>query len=90
MKRLGFVTITVSVLAAVGLGPASPVVTAAPAGPGTAQDTMDSLHAGGYTVILKQVGDAPLDECSVTKLGPDHTAFDASASSPAVCLHVRC
>ena len=89
MKRLGFVAITVSVLAAVGLGSASPVVTA-PSGPPTAQDTMDSLHAGGYTVIVKQVGVAPLTECSVTKLGPAHTAFDAGAGAPAVCLHVSC
>lgn len=44
---------------------------------------MDSLHTGGYTVIVKQVGVAPLTECSATKLlGPDHTAVDAGAGVP--------
>jgi hypothetical protein len=35
--------------------------------------------ARAATVIRR--GEAPLNECSVTKSGPDHAAIDASASS---------
>lgn len=89
MKGLGFATVIVGVLVAVLLGPAAPAV-AAPSGPPTALEAMNSLEADGYTVILKQVGDAPLDQCSVSQLGPEHTHSGSNPNSPAVCMHVTC
>lgn len=89
MKRLVFAIVTTSGLAAAAVGSASPAVTA-PSGVGTAQDTVNSLQAGGYTVVLKQVGNAPLDRCTVSAVGPDHTSAGAGSGSPAVCLRVSC
>jgi hypothetical protein len=89
MKRFAFAIIATSGLAAAAVGSASPAVTA-PSGVGTAQDIVNSLQAGGYTVVLKQVGNAPLDKCTVSAVGPDHTASDTGTGSSAVCLRVSC
>jgi hypothetical protein len=75
--------------AAAAVGSASPTV-AAPSGVGTAQDTVKSLQADGYTIILKKVGNAPLDECTVSAVQPDHTSSEMGSGSPAVCLRVSC
>lgn len=80
VKSFAFAIATAGGLAAAALGAASPAVTA-PAGVGTAQDTVDSLQAGGYTVNLKKVGNAPLDKCTVMAVGPDHTASDTATGS---------
>jgi hypothetical protein len=89
MKSFTFALVTTAGLATATLGSASPAV-AAPSGVGTAQDTVNSLQAGGYTVILKKVGDAPLDKCTVSVLQPDHTSSPTDTGSPAVCLRVEC
>jgi hypothetical protein len=89
MKSLAFAVVTTAGLIAATLGSASPAV-AAPSGVGTAQDTVNSLHAGGYTVIVKKVGNAPLDQCTVSALQPDHTYSQLGTGSPAVCLRVSC
>jgi hypothetical protein len=65
--------INLSLLAAAGLaaatalalGLASPAL-AAPSDVGSAQDTVNSPEASGFRVILNQVGNAPLDQCTVT------------------------
>ena len=89
MKRFAFAIVATSGLAAAAVGSASPAITA-PSGVGTAQDAVNALQAGGYTVVLKQVGDAPLNKCTVSAIGPDHTAADTGTGSPAVCLRVSC
>jgi hypothetical protein len=89
MKSFTFALVTTAGLAAAAVGSASPAV-AAPSGVGTAQDTVNSLQAAGYTVVLKKVGNAPLDKCTVSAVGPDHTAANTGAGSPAVCLRVSC
>lgn len=89
MRRLAFAMIATSGLAAAAaVGSASPAITA-PSGVGTAQETVNSLLASGYTVVLKQAGNTPLDECTVSSVGPDHSSA-ATGESPAVCLRVSC
>lgn len=89
MRSFTFALVTTAGLAAAAVGSASPAVTA-PSGVGTAQDIVNSLQTGGYTVVLKQVGNAPLDKCTVRSVGPDHTAPDTGTGPPAVCLRVSC
>lgn len=87
MKIFTFALVTTAGLAAAAVGSASPAVTA-PSGVGTAQDTVNSLQAAGYTIVLKKLGNAPLDKCTVSAVGPDHSS--AATESPAVCLRVSC
>jgi hypothetical protein len=89
MKSFTFAMVTTAGLAAAAVGSASPTV-AAPSGVGTAQDTVKSLQADGYTIILKKVGNAPLDECTVSAVQPDHTSSEMGSGSPAVCVRVSC
>lgn len=50
----------------------SPPAHAAPAGPGSAQQTIDQLQADNYKVIVGKIGDAPLSSCTVTAIRPGH------------------
>jgi hypothetical protein len=50
-------------------GPAQ-VATAAPAGPGTVQDTVSTLESRGYKVIMNKTGSSPLERCSVAAVRP--------------------
>lgn len=43
---------------------------AAPTGPGSAQDTVKSLEGSGYTVIVSKTGSAPLAKCAVSSIRP--------------------
>ncbi|OBB44293.1 hypothetical protein [Mycobacterium sp. 852002-51961_SCH5331710] len=67
-------------LAAALIGLAAPVA-AAPTGPSNAQDTINQLRSEGYTVIVTQVGTAPLSEAQVVAVrkGPSHTKIDAGS-----------
>ena len=48
----------------------APFAVAAPAGPSTDADTIKTLQASGYKVILNRVGNAPLANCSVVSVRP--------------------
>ncbi|WP_235654014.1 hypothetical protein [Mycolicibacterium houstonense] len=54
-----------SVAAVLGLCSAAPA-SAAPTGQMSAQSTIDQLEAQGFRVILNKVGNAPMDQCTVT------------------------
>jgi hypothetical protein len=69
MKKFGFATLATSALAAGLVGLAAPAI-AAPAGPGSAQDTIKSLEAEGYDVIVNRLSTAPLEEANVVSVGP--------------------
>jgi hypothetical protein len=71
MRKVTFATIATAGLAAVTLGLASPA-SAAPTDVGTAQDTVNSLEAQGFTVIVHKVGNAPLSQCTVSATKPGH------------------
>ena len=45
---------------------ASAVASAAPTGHTSAQATISELEAQGFRVILNKVGNAPMDQCTVT------------------------
>lgn len=59
-------------MAVVALGLAG-AASAAPSGPGTASETVSSLQAGGFHVILNKIGTAPLDQCAVKSVRPGQT-----------------
>jgi hypothetical protein len=78
MKKFGLATALAGGLTAAVLGLAAPAG-AAPAGPGTAQDTINELQAGGYNVIVNRVGTTPLDQATVVglRLGQIYSRTDS-------------
>jgi hypothetical protein len=69
MTRSTFAALATAAMAAAALGLAPPA-TAVPSGPGSPQDTVDTLQSQGYKVILNKVGSAPLQQCAVTAVRP--------------------
>jgi hypothetical protein len=69
MKKFSFATIAGTALAAVAIGLATPAE-AAPSGTASAQDTISSLEASGYKVILNKLSDRPLDQATVVSIRP--------------------
>ncbi|MED5814596.1 hypothetical protein VST63_19740 [Mycolicibacterium sp. 050232] len=57
--------VAIAAAAVVGLCSAAPAL-AAPTGPTSAQVTISELEAQGFRVILNKVGNAPMDQCTVT------------------------
>jgi hypothetical protein len=81
MKNIAFATLAASSLIAASLGLVAPAV-AAPTGPGTAQDTVNSLQASGFNVVLNKVGNAPLEQCTVTSVRPGQTYSRTDSGVP--------
>jgi hypothetical protein len=65
MKTL-LLAFAVTLSAATMVGPA--VASAAPSGPRSVTDTVASLEAQGFKVIVNKVGHAPLDQCTVGRV----------------------
>ena len=57
-------------VAALGLAGAA---NAAPSGPASAAETVNSLQARGFHVILNKIGTAPLAQCAVDSVRPGQT-----------------
>lgn len=72
MKKLSIATIAASALAAAVVGLAAPV-SAAPSGPGNAQETISQLESEGYNVIVNRIGSAPLNQANVLAVRPGQT-----------------
>lgn len=55
------------------------VATAAPTGPSQVDDTVASLEADGYNVIVNRTGAAPLSDCTVSAVRPGqiHSTTDS-------------
>jgi hypothetical protein len=68
-----------AIAAAVGLAGAA---NAAPSGPTTASETVGSLQAEGFHVILNKVGTAPLDQCVVSAVRPGQTYSRMDSGAP--------
>lgn len=81
MKKFGITTVAASALAAAFLGLAAPAQ-AAPAGPGSAQDTISELERQGYTVVVNRIGNAPLDQASVVAVRSGQTYSRTDHSGP--------
>ncbi len=83
MKKLGPAALAACGLVGVAmpLGLASPAA-AAPAGVGSAPDTVNRLESEGYTVILNKVGSSALSECAVTAVRPGQTYVRTDSGIP--------
>ena len=69
MNRSTLATIAGGACIALALGfPAG--AHAAPSGIGSAQDTVNELENNGFKVVLKKIGSAPLDLCTVDSVLP--------------------
>ena len=81
MNELGFAAAMAGALAAAIIGLAAPA-SAAPTGPGNAQQTINELQAQGYTVIVNRIGAAPLDQAAVVAVRPGQTYSRTDTGSP--------
>jgi hypothetical protein len=74
--------LTAGGMAAAVLG-LSGVATAAPSGPSHVEDTVKTLEASGYDVIVNRTGAAPLSSCTVTSVRPGqtHSTVDSRGGS---------
>ncbi|OBF27718.1 hypothetical protein A5724_29320 [Mycobacterium sp. ACS1612] len=55
------------------------VAAAAPSGPTTVDQTVRTLEASGYHVIVNRTGAAPLSQCSVSGVRPGQTHSTADS-----------
>jgi hypothetical protein len=82
MKQYLIWALAVGAVAASGLGVAA-MANAAPSGPTQVEQTVRTLEASGYHVIVNRTGAAPLSSCSVSAVRPGqtHSTFDSRGSS---------
>jgi hypothetical protein len=81
MKKFGYATALAGGLTAAIIGVAAPAG-AAPAGPGSAQDTINQLQADGYNVIVNRIGATPLDQATVVAVRPGQTYSRTDSGTP--------
>jgi hypothetical protein len=72
MKNYVAVSFSTTVLAAFAVALAA-VANAAPTGPSTVDQTIRTLEASGYNVIINRSGAAPLAQCTVSAVRPGQT-----------------
>jgi hypothetical protein len=72
MKSYVTIGFTATALAASALA-FSAVAGAAPTGPSQVDDTVRTLEATGYNVIVNRTGAAPLSQCTVSAVRPGQT-----------------
>ena len=99
MMKFVAAALTAGGMTAVTLGLAD-IASAAPAGPSQVEQTMRTLEASGYNVIVNRSGSAPLESCSVSAVrqGQQHVTVDSrggrspatTVMSGAVYLDVSC
>jgi hypothetical protein len=82
MNKFLITMLTAAGLTAVTIGGGG-IAAAAPTGPSQVDQTVRSLEARGYNVIINRTGSAPLTSCTVTSVRPGqtHTTFDSRGSS---------
>lgn len=69
MKRYVLTILAASIVSTVAVGLAS-TASAMTMDASSVQDTVTSLKARGYTVVVNKVGNAPMDTCSVSAVRP--------------------
>jgi hypothetical protein len=72
MKSYVAVSLTATTLAASAVALAA-AAAAAPTGPSTVDQTVRTLEASGYNVIINRSGAAPLSQCTVNAVRPGQT-----------------
>lgn len=80
MKKFGFATLATGAVAAGFVGLAAPAM-AAPTGAGSAQETIESLQAEGYDVIVNRLSATPLDQANVVSLGRGQSFSDSGTGN---------
>ena len=82
MRKFLLATVAAGAITTSALGLAG-LAAAAPTGPSQVSDTVRTLEASGYNVIVNRTGAAPLSSCTVTSVRPGqaHTTFDSRGSS---------
>jgi hypothetical protein len=81
MTKFGFATLAAGALTAGIIGLAAPAQ-AAPTGGTNAADTISSLQAQGYNVIVNKVGTAPLALSTVIAVRPGQTYSRTDSGTP--------
>ena len=69
LNELTFGTVAVAAFIALAVGLPTDAQ-AAPSGVGSAQDTVNELEDNGFSVVVKKIGTAPLDHCTVDSVRP--------------------
>jgi len=72
MKHYVVVSFTAATLTASAIALAT-VANPAPSGPSTLDQTVSTLEASGYHVIVNRMGAAPLSQCTVSAVRPGQT-----------------
>jgi hypothetical protein len=72
MKTYVAIGITATTLTSAALALAA-AASAAPTGPSQVDDTVRTLEASGYNVIVNKTGAAPLSQCTVSSVRPGQT-----------------
>lgn len=80
--KIALTTLAAGAVTAGFLGLAAPA-TAAPSGTATAQDTITTLQAQGYRVVINRLSVTPLDDATVVSVGegPSFTHSVTGANS---------
>jgi hypothetical protein len=99
MKTYVAVSLTATALAASTVALAA-VANAAPSGPSSVDQTVNTLEASGYNVIINRTGAAPLSECTVSAVRPGQThstqdsrggsSINTTVTSQTVYVDVAC
>jgi hypothetical protein len=76
-----FTSVLAGGLTAAIVGLAAPA-SAAPTGPGNAQDIINQLQADGYIVIVNRTGTTPLDQATVVAVRPGQTYSRTDSGTP--------
>jgi hypothetical protein len=72
MKRYVIIGVTATTMTSAAMALAA-AATAAPTGPSQVDDTVRTLEASGYNVIINRSGAAPLSQCTVNAVRPGQT-----------------
>jgi hypothetical protein len=72
MKRYVILGITATTMTSAAMTLAA-AAAAAPTGPSQVDDTIRTLEASGYNVIINRSGAAPLSQCTVNAVRPGQT-----------------
>jgi hypothetical protein len=72
MKSYVIIGITATTVTSAAIALAA-IANAAPSGPSTVDQTVRTLEASGYNVIINRSGAAPLSQCTVNAVRPGQT-----------------